>query len=293
MIRPWKGESPTMSVDAACRVRWMTISLAGMLSGIGGCHRPAVRMPLEALPLADAARIVNANIAAIPGTVRAIGSADGHVRLDGRRRSYHADGTLFYLGPRNLRFDLRKFGESQVLVGSNQEAYWVYTKDEDQYYCGRHDREDDLPEEIPLRADQMIDALGLRPIPAHWLGPDGVRQVQRVEDEHQQVLFLPRDDRGQLVLEKEYWLDRFAPRLVRRVIFRDAKGDVVMEARLDGYRREDLGEVFLPGEVSVRWPQSESALRFQIRKWSLVSEVTEASIQFATPPACQPDQRTP
>ncbi len=281
-----------MGINATWRVHSIAGALAATLGGIGGCHRPVVRVPLEALPLADAARIVNANIAAIPGTVRAIGTVDGHVRLEGRRRSYHADGTLFYLGPRNLRFDLRKFGESQVLVGSNQEAYWVYTRDDEQFYCGRHDREDDLPEGIPLRADQMIDALGLRPIPTHWLGPGGVRQVQRIEDEHQQVMFLPRDDRGQLVLEKEYWLDRFAPRLVRRVIFRDSRGDVVMDARLDGYRRQDLGDVFLPGEVSVSWPQSDSALRFQIRKWSLVSEVTESSIQFAAPPACQFDSRT-
>lgn len=267
----------------------MTVLLAGVLGVMAGCHRPAARIPLEPLPLADAARIVNANIASIPGTVRAIGSVDGHVRLDGRRRSYHADGTLFYLEPRNLRFDLRSFGETQVLVGSNAAEYWVYTKDGDQFFCGRHDHAEDLSEDFPLRPNQMIDALGLRPIPTHWLGPGGVRQVQRVEADHQQVLFLPRDERGRLVLEKEYWLDRSAPRLVRRVIFRDSAGDAVMDARLDDYRRGDLKNVYLPSKFSVSWPQSGTELRFQVRKWSLVSEVTAESIQFATPPACHLD----
>ena len=89
----------------ACGSIWLA---AGVCSAAGGCRSPASRMaPLDPVPMAEAARLVNDNNAKITATLRATGSVDGRFTLpDGRTRRYHVDGVLFYLAPHYLRFDL-------------------------------------------------------------------------------------------------------------------------------------------------------------------------------------------
>lgn len=237
--------------------------------------------------MSEAVAVVNANLAKIEGTLRAAGAVDGFFTSPGGgRRSFHLDGTLFYLAPCYLRFDLKTFGDRQMLFGSNKTHYWLYSKEEERYVCGRHDASDELPSDLPMRPDQIVDALGLTPLPTHWLGSDGVRRVQRVEEETQQILFLARSNDGRLTLEKEYWLDRFVPQLVRRVLFRGAEGVTEMSSRLDGYRPLTPGGPYLPWEMVADWPTSRAQLRFHVSRWTSVKDVGPISVQFATPKEC-------
>ncbi|MBI4717579.1 MAG: hypothetical protein HY763_07225 [Planctomycetes bacterium] len=252
-----------------------------------GCRGPGPKPAPPPLPMHEAVAIVNENIARIDGALRAVGSVDGRFRTpSGTARSFHVDGTLFYLPPRFLRFDLKSFGERQMLLGANAEHYWVYTP-EDGYACGRHDRPGDLPSELPVRPDRFADALGLSPIPVHWLTRNGVRRVQRVEDEFQQILFLARDEAGRLVFEKEYWLDRSPPRLVRRVVFRDAEGVVLMDSRLDDYQPLCTGGPWLPHLMTAEWRATGANMRFRINSWKNFPEVGATSVQFVTPVECR------
>ncbi|GAF91919.1 unnamed protein product, partial [marine sediment metagenome] len=151
-------------------------------------------------------------------------------------------------------------------------------------YCGRHGATEDLPPDIPVRPDQIADALGLGPIAEDCGG--AARPVQRVVDEYQQILCLVHDEWGDLVLEKEYWLDRFEPQLVRRVIFRDAHGVVEMTSRLDQYEPLGPGGPLLPRVMVADWPKTQARMRFRVDKWSPVDQVKPGSIQFATPDEC-------
>ncbi|MGB2987451.1 MAG: hypothetical protein WBE26_16425, partial [Phycisphaerae bacterium] len=111
--------------------------------------------------------------------------------------------------------------------------------------------------------------------------------VQRIVDDYQQILFLVYDDQGRVVLEKEYWLDRYWPQLIRRVIFRDADGVVTMQSALDDYKAYSHGGPLLPYTMTADWPESDTQLRFHVRKWTLVETVGPESIQFATPRECE------
>ncbi len=292
--------------------RVITLPVAALTIVLCGCPSPHPRFVLDPIPMDDAIRIVNTNAGKISGTLKATGFVDGQFTdSEGRSRSYHLDGVLFYLAPIYVRFDLKSLGDRQLLLGSNAELFWYYSKQEDRYRCGYHDGSDELASQIPIRPDQIVDALGLTPIPCpvvegEALGdtiaddsPRGLPTasgftpptapavcVQRVVDEHQQILFLERDEEGRVKLEKEYWLDRYWPRLIRRVVFRDADGVVEMRSRLDKHKPLSPGGPMLPGEMAADWPKSKSSMRFRVRRWSLVEQVGPNDIQFATPREC-------
>ncbi len=231
--------------------------------------------------------IVNENVQKVSGTLRGSGSVDGRSRLpDGRSAGYHLDATLFFLAPKHVRFDLKSFGDRKFLLGSNSEHYWAYDKQTEEYHCGRHGDEGALPPEIPIAPEQIVDALGLTPIPTISSPTAQVQRVQRVVDDYQQILFLERDQDGNLLLQKEYWLDRFWPRLVRRVIFRDADGVLEMESTLDGYKPLTRGGPSLPHVMTAEWPKAGAHMRFRVSKWRFEPSVAPQSIQFATPKDC-------
>lgn len=282
------------------RIRGLFFQLAVSISFLllfSACRtiRPDVRPP-DPMPLAEAAAVVNRNIARIPATLRAIGPVDGHVTVPERgRRTYHLDGVLFFRGPRFFRFDLKGLGETQILIGSNHRDYWCLSKFDETTVCGRHGIAEDLPPGLPARPDQLIDALGLTPIPvpgapaAPALGTGGahpVRVVQRVADHEQQLLFLVHDGQGNILIEKEYWVDRFPPHFVRKVIFRDADGVVEMESTLEDYRSVGEAGFQVPHRMTAEWPRLGARLRFDVRKWTLHPQIGPAAPQFVTPTEC-------
>jgi len=269
----------------ASRAESLAALLAAWSVALSGCQSPK-KTPrrLDPIPMQDAARIVNQNIEAIAGTLRAVGSVDGRFAThEGTRRSFHADGTLFYHEPFFLRFDLKKLGDRQFLFGSNEERWWVYSKADEKHFCGRQGVPEDVPAGLPVQPDQIVDALGLTFIPEDgWItGP-----AQRVVEDYQQILFIALDDRDWPVIRKEYWLDRSTPRLVRRVIFRDENGVVEMESRLDDYRVLAPDGPLLPYAMEAVWPKSDAQMRLEVRQWALVDQVQPGDIQFATPSEC-------
>ncbi len=268
-----------------------------------GCESPPKRLPQTPLSMAEAAAIANANIARIGGTLRAVGAVDGQVRSPGgRRRSYHVDGVLFYHRPSFVRFELKALGHRQFLFGANLEEYWVYSKEEGRFHCGRYDDVEDPEFTVDIRPDNLADALGLTPIPTPFYvgsqddpssvsadgpGREPTTCIQRVVDDYQQILFVVYDQQGHPTLEKEYWLDRCAPRLIRQVIFRDGDGVVTMTSKLDDYRPLPDGGPALPHLMTADWPQTAGRMRFQVRQWAIVPTVGPGGIQFAPPKPCR------
>ena len=270
--------------------KWASVGLATLT--LAGCATQQKLPPPGPITMSRAVGIVNGNISRIEGTLRASGAVDGYfTNADGNRRSYHVDGVLFFLAPSYLRFDLKKFGDRQLLFGSNDDVYWVYTKEDDTYHCGEHGAGDDLPPGVPLRPYQIVDALGLTPVDDREPEADSVDFVQRIVEDYQQILFLEYDDSGRLVIEKEYWLDRYPPRLVRRVVFRDADGVIEMESRLDDYRPLSVRGPLLPHVLIADWPRVGSQMRLRVGKWTDVQQVQPGGPQFATPKECEADEQ--
>jgi len=239
-----------------------------------GCQQAGPSRSLDLIPTHDAAQIVNANAAKITGTMKASGSVDGYFTTpEGRRRNYHVDGTLFYLAPCYFRFDLKSFGDRQILLGSNAEYFWFYSKQDDAYYCGHQGSGEDIPADIPVRPDQLIDALALAPI-------------GNVDSESPNP-----DDQGRFQVEKEYWGDRDSPHVIHRVLFRNDEGVVTMQSSLDKYRPLSPDGPLLPCSMIADWPTARAHMRFRVDKWTLVEQVRPGGPQFATPEECFTKER--
>lgn len=245
------------------------------------------RVLLDPIPLHAAAGIVNDNVDRIGGVLRATGSVDGHATSeDGRRQSYHLDAVLFFLSPSFVRFDLKAFGQRQLLFGSNIEYYWYYDKQADAFHCGRHGEGGPLTAQLPAPPEQLIEVLGLRTIGLDATSKLAMPAIHRVVEEHQQILVVAHDEGGSTFIEKEYWLDRYAPRLMRRLLFRDQVGVVTMESRFDDYKRLAPDGPWLPHRITTIWPPFEASMTFRIAKWRVVPGLGSSSIQFARPGNC-------
>jgi hypothetical protein len=248
--------------------RWW--AAVGLGLALCGCRQAGPVRPLDPIPTREAVGIVNANAAKITATLRASGSVDGYFTAsNGRRRSYHVDGTLFYLAPCYFRFDLKSLGERQILFGSNKEYFWVYSKEDGSYFCGHQGRDEELPTEVPVRPEQLIEALALAPV---------------VDEDSATPHPIPA--RRDFPTRKEYRIDRDSPQFIRRVLFRDAEGVVTMQSSLDDYRALFPGGPVLPGSMIADWPTARAHMRFRVDKWTLVNQVLPGGPQFATPPEC-------
>lgn len=261
------------------------------VASIMGCQRPQPTPPSqhETVPAEEAIRLVNTNAAKISGTLRASGTVDGSaIDANGRSRSFHLDGVLFYLAPRNLRFDLKSLGERQLLLGSNDEGYWFFSAEDKQYRCGPDVEDLDLPSEIPVTPDQLIEALGLGGIPTFY---DSIGPFQRIDGDFQQLIFIAALGLEAGNVQKEYWLDRSTPRLIRKVLFRGPDGDIQMNSNLDDYKTGAAEGLLLPHSMTAEWPVEGTILRFRISQWSLHPQIGPDGPQFATPAECETARR--
>lgn len=239
-----------------------------LLVYVPGCPPPPRRV-LDPIPIDQAIGIVNNNMSRIATCLRAEGSAAGHFTVaDGGRHRFDLRAVFFVTAPRHLYLTLKSgLGTEEVLLGSNDEKYWLHVKrDDDTYRFGTHaGLEGDVESPMPLRPDMVIEALGLNGLPEQTVGAGG--PVQRIVEEHQQLIFLAYTSKGQGIIRKEYWLDRYEPRLIRRILFRDGMGRVVMDSQLDNYRRSADDGPLLPHRVRVEWPLEGGMLDFRISRW--------------------------
>jgi len=239
-----------------------------LLVYVPGCPPPPRRV-LDPIPIDQAIGIVNNNMSRIATCLRAEGSAAGHFTVaDGGRHRFDLRAVFFVTAPRHLYLTLKSgLGTEEVLLGSNQEKYWLHVKrDDDTYRFGTHaGLEGDMESPMPLRPDMVIEALGLNGLPEQTVGAGG--PVQRIVEEHQQLIFLAYTSKGQGIICKEYWLDRYEPRLLRRILFRDGMGRVVMDSQLDNYRQPGNEGPLLPHRVRVEWPLEGGMLDFRISRW--------------------------
>jgi len=236
---------------------------------IAGCpSRPAL-VPLEPLPLDRAIEVVNENTARLTTGLKATGPVRGEVRIsDGSKHSFDLSGKLLLIPPYHLRFDVQNaLGRTEFLLGSNADHFWLHVeRDEDTFRFGRHATpEDERAVELPIRPDWMIEALGLNTLPTDTTGPAG--PIQTVEHDHQRLLFITHDDDGQGMIRKEYWLSRYRPRLIERVVYRDDTGVELMHSQLIDYRRQDETGLLLPRRMRLEWPTQDSWIEFRVRRW--------------------------
>ena len=252
------------------------LGLVALLVLVAGCPPKAVVPPLSPLPIGQAVSVVNTNTQRISGGLKATGAVCGWVvDEDGRKHRFDLNGKLLVIPPRHLRFDVQNaLGRTEFLLGSNADRFWLHLeRDADTFRFGRHATPDaQRAVSLPLRPDWLIEALGLSGLPTDTTGMGG--PVQVVESESQRLLFISYDEAGQGMVRREYWLSRYAPRLVERVAFRDKIGVELMRSSLSDYKPVGADGLLLPHLILVDWPAADARLEFNVRRWQDRGELT-------------------
>jgi hypothetical protein len=210
-------------------------------------------------------------------------SVNAKVR-DAKRRSqsYNLEGTLLYRRPRDLRVDLRPGLGNQVMgIGSNADEYWIWIDAEGgsmrwgkHIYAGKPCADSDA-----VMPHQLATSLGLG-LPIADEGLDG--PVRRGGDEYDILEYIRRTG-PHSIIDREYWIDRFPPFMVRKIIFRDELGQDAMIAVLDEYRADYPQAPLAPHKIEVRWPSSDSRLRIEISSFKSVTSDQISPASFVRP----------
>lgn len=284
-------------------VGWVLVVLGPLLTG---CPRPQppqyAFVPMhEAIRQVNAN---NARLGHPPGGIKASPvDATGQLResRESSPRSFSLAGTLVFRKPKDLVLQLREgLGGSPVMqAGSNQHEYWLWVKPEiNTLWWGLHtrdeapvqEREEDAAtqpaasgpspdtrpasgntpspatprDEMPIRPDHLIEVLGLSELPTDTTGPDG--PVYRPEETRNVLIFLAYDADGQAYIQKEYYLDRAPPYLVREILFREADGRIQMRAALTEHAVVPTTNAYAPHRIRIDWPAADSWLELRLRR---------------------------
>lgn len=229
--------------------------------------------------MSEAIAIVEANRRSMGAGLRARGSARGHFRdSDGVRRHFDLEAKLLVLPPDHLRFVLEHvLGGDELRVGMNNAKWWLWARrpKEQELEGNRLAGGVNVDGSVPLRPEQLMQALGLGALTE-------TEVVQRVTADYQQLIFVASQG-GRKRIAKEYWLDRYEPRLIRRIVFRDNEGRITLSSELDRYARVGDGGLQLPHRLRLYWPENDAEMVFHISRWREDASLTRDHAAFVAP----------
>ncbi len=145
---------------------------------------------------------INRNADALDGM-----TASTTVSVNQARFGGGVSGQMALERPRNFSLKLeRGFGTPVVDVGSNPQEFWFWTKDakDKSVYVGQFDNQGKLPADVLVQPEWIVEALGMRPIPADEM--DKIR-VERGKDPNQIILTHDRSDESGRKMIKRTILD--------------------------------------------------------------------------------------
>jgi hypothetical protein len=216
----------------------------------------------------------------------------------GKEHVYNLDSNFLFRPPQCLRMDLRpSMGDQVMQIGSNDADYWAWIEPElHTMWWGRYVHVGKpCATTIAVRPNQLVAALGLGGLPSpseHLIGP--IRKYGRTFD----ILYYLREEpsaispqlsaeenapptgpaqhstlttqdsalstQDSFLIDREYWVERVPPYLVRVVEFRDRLGRVTTSAFLDDYRAAWEGGPLVPHAVSIIWHQDNGKFTMTI-----------------------------
>lgn len=225
------------------KARLPLLGLLMLLLGVCGCPPGGPARP-EPLPPPEPTAVViqrfNANNRRIQ---RAVYCPDVRVQVrlrDEQNRVQHFSGAGKFLfeRPRGLYLDITHgLGVGVARFGSNDEQYWGWVQTEvERGWRGRYENLY-LPrnQQMPLRPDHIIEALGMNELPTGH--PGEMLWFRRSLDSPpvDDILYVRDLGTGQGALERQYWLSRRWPFMAVVIQFTDGIGRPRLKAFLDNY----------------------------------------------------------
>lgn len=230
--------------------RLLLAFVVATVAAAAGCQQRAI-MPSDLMPeRADSTGVVpgynelvdryNVNLRGID---RLWASTDVELAWrdeEGDRHFEKGDGKFLFVSPRNVAMTVEKLGKTYVWAGSDEERFWLFERQKDYAYVGRHEHvgkacAEPLP--LPVHPSTVPHLLGLLPL----------ERVEGAEPRVQVIEGYPVIEPPGLALR--IMLDPATARPVR-IDLLDGLGRAVIVSRLRGHRPvrvEGVADDELPG----------------------------------------------
>jgi outer membrane lipoprotein-sorting protein len=248
--------------------RWLwTLPLPLLLLAFSGCAaggrltpRPDIVSRRGTTPHATASPKVSELAAQMNRNAQLVNAltASTTVSASGSRFGTGVSGQMALERPRNFKMELEKglSGSTVVDVGSNDDEFWFWMKDSEKkaIYVGQYDAQGDATGEFLFHPDWIIEALGLRNMPAAEIEQ---AKLQPGRDPNTLVLTQRRGDGKGGTRVKQTVLDARTLAVKEHIFYGPDNKSKVAEVFPSSYRRYTIDQA---GTSTVELPQ-----RIQLR----------------------------
>ncbi len=267
-------------------------TLVLLLAAIWGCEsgdpfRLLTPQPKKSDAIPPASRTealdrVNNNLARIKDAVQYKGFLSFSFRDDGGKmhRIISQEAVLIYQQPRMLIADVRSPVGTVAQIGSNDDRYWLWIEPELKtlWWGAWKNAGMSRTRKLPVPPNELLDALLLRPLPETLEG--GLLPVLRTDGDDHRLLYTRLGRDRQPSGYREVVLAPVPPYQPIEVIDRSADGEIVMRAKLSGYREMGDGGALTPRNYVVEWPAREAELRLDVISVRARDDLREEQFEF-------------
>lgn len=261
--------------------RAATAGIALMLLAMTGCPPPPdgpiidnTKSPdaPQPRPLEEIMESIHANGALLN---RPLWSSSVHVTADfpdsrGKPHKYNLDGTLLYRKPRELRVDLRPaIGDPVMQIGSNAETFWMWVEPELQMMrWGKHEHAGKpCSGRMSIRPDQLVASLGLQRLTTD--DPTLKGPALTAGRDYDKLIYMREYVPNKFNVEREIYVERSPPFMIRVMRFIDTQGRETMRAALSDYKQVWPSGPLVPHRMVFDWPQEGGRLSLEVSKIGL------------------------
>lgn len=257
----------TVAPSARALIYIALVMIVFSLAPLGCCNCDKKLPPvLEPVGRTEALDLYNRNIQAIASFKARLASWEVAYPEDDKIVRHQGNaGTVFYRPPVNggyprfyLQADKELLASEALVLGCNEEEYWMYSRPAKRGWWGRYRHLDkDCSTGGALNPHTLMDLIGLRPVDppaAHW-------SVYKVGERDYTLSLTEMTDDG-LLLRREIVVSR-GDHLPREVTLYDADGQALIRCELSDYLT--LGQAKLPGRIYLYHDRNDSYLKLRLK----------------------------
>ncbi|MDB5389891.1 MAG: hypothetical protein JWM11_5537, partial [Planctomycetaceae bacterium] len=164
--------------------------------------------------------------------------------------------------PRNFRLRAKALNMDMVDLGSNEERFWFWGKEENVILTARHDQMAAAQRQLPLpfEPDWLIEALGVIPLDEHEI------EFEKHPTEPKRVFFrrqrkAPDGSPVEIVSTVDTCLG-----VILEHSLRDRSGRIIALAKMSEHIRDGKKGMELAHTVALSWPQAKLGLKIRMGK---------------------------
>jgi hypothetical protein len=261
--------------------RPVTPLLLGLLV-VSGCRTAGIdnlarREPPPPRPALDARTVIaehNRNAERIE-TLEAAPS----MTVSAGRKGYGVNGHMALERPRNFKLELSHTGTEVADIGSNDEKFWFWIRDNGDkavYFCNYEDA-DDSALATTLQPDWIVEALGLRVIPEEEMGD--YRLTRGSKPGELVLTHKPTVSRGETITRVTIISEEYH-RIREHQLYAGDQKELLARAVIDSYMKimpaDESGEaVYIPQKMKLEWRREKMSMEV-----TLVPSTTKVNTVF-------------